>query len=445
MALVTHKELMRFAKSLGEAEYRSKLNYFRIMEYPLALGLLQAGPGMRVLEVGAGFISLPPLWLAARHGCEVVAVDRQECDADNRRHIDALCAKLGVPRERLQILSADAQRLPHENGWFDRVSAVSTLEHLDVFTDSLVMRELGRVLKPDGRLVLTVPFNLGKHIEEENWGGEGYEQRHYTDVTLRERLIHPSGLHFAGAVAFGEVDAEVGRRVIAMPAAERAAFAEKAGRKPERYWREYYRVDGDQFVVHRPLLPAWVLRASGLMAVALEKRAAPLPASYFEYDPLESWAHNDELTRNAENSPYALRLDEVKFHNLFGAETTTFTAGETMRVAVKFTCQGEVQNPAFRVFFHDRQGAVVAGVNTARSHPPLGAIRKTHSLEILIGMLNLAGGRYEVTVGAWDRDRPDPIPPVAYDVHLRRYALDVKARHDGLEAHVHLPHEVRLF
>jgi SAM-dependent methyltransferase len=441
---VTHRDLLDFAKRLGEDEYRSKLNYFRIMEYPLTLNLLAPEPGQRVLEVGSGFISLPPLWLAAR-GCRVTAVDKRACDADNRRHIETMMARVGIAAENLEIVSADARELPFADGTFDRISAVSTIEHFELFTDAPVMRELGRVLAPGGRLVLSVPFNLGKHIEEENWGGEGYEQRHYTDVTLRERLIHPSGLHFAGAVAFGEVDPEVGKRAIAMDAEGRRRFAEKAGKKPEKYWREYYRVEGEQFVVHRPLLPQDVLEASGLVAVVLEKRDGPLPTGYFDYDPLESWRHNEQLTRHADNSEHWLTIDEVKFFNLLGAQINAFEAGETAKVAIKFTSHGPVENPAFRILFHDESGAVVAGLHTARAGFATGPLKKTHTLEVTFGMLNLAGGKFDVTVGAWDRDRPDPIPPVAYDVHLRRYAIEVSPRANGLEGPVHLPHALKLF
>ncbi len=302
---ITHKELMTFAKRLGEAEYQSKLNYFRIMEYPLALTLLDVQPGMTMLEVGSGFISLPPLWLASERGAAVTAVDREPYTDEHREHVEALAKMVHLVPERLRIVSADAQHLPFDDDTFDRISAVSVLEHLDLFTDAYVARELGRVLKPGGRLVITVPFNLGKHIENEDWGGEGYEQRHYTDATLRERLIHPSGLHFVDAIAFGEVDPAIGKKVLALPEAERRRFAEKAGKNPDKYWREYFRVEGEQFVVHRSLLPDWVLKVSGLIALVLEKREEPLPKGYFLYDPLASFAANEQLTRNPDNSPYS--------------------------------------------------------------------------------------------------------------------------------------------
>ena len=68
---------------------------------------------------------------------------------------------------------ADLRRLPFLDGWFDEVACLSTLEHIGmdnrVFDPSdpgrvdpsgLVpaLRELRRVLRPTGRLLLTVPF-----------------------------------------------------------------------------------------------------------------------------------------------------------------------------------------------------------------------------------------------------------------------------------------------
>jgi len=442
---VTHKQLMRFAKRLGKDEYRSKLNYFRIMEYPLALTMLDAQAGMSFLEIGSGFISLPPLWLSAERQCKVTAVDRQDYTDEHRNHVETLMQSVGIELEQLHIVTADAIELPFDDEAFDRIAAISALEHLDSFTDAHVARELGRVLKPGGRLVITVPFNLGKHIENEDWGGEGYEQRHYTDATLRERLIHPSGLHFAGAIAFGEVDPEVGKRYLKMDEDARAGFAEKVGKHPDKYWREYYRVeDDDQFVVHRSLLPDWVLKASGLIALTLEKRDEPLPKSYFLYDPVASYLANEKLTRNADNSPYWLAIDKVSIENLYGDEVDRFESGESCRILIDFTCHGEVVEPAFRVLFHDESGEVVAGLHLGRSGEKLGTLIGTHKLEVNFGMLNLVGGPYEITVGAWDRDIPDPIPPVAYDVHLRRYKITVNDRKKGLEGVAYTPYAIRL-
>ena len=441
---VSYKKLNAFAKRLGKEEYRSKLNYFRLLEYPVTLSLLEVKEGMKVLDVGSGFVSLPPLWMAAERKAVVTAVDIKPYTQTNRKHIEDLKKRIDIPADNLQILSADAANLPSPDGSFDRVSAISFLEHLESFADALVMQELGRVLKPGGFLVLSVPFNLGKHIEEEKWGGEGYEQRHYTDVTLRERLIHPSRLHFVKAIVFGERDPEVGKQVIGMEEEKRLAFTEQASVKPERYWEEFYRVEGDQFVVNRDLLPEKKWKAAGVVAVLLQKRSEKLPESYFAYDPLESWRHSNYLTRNQDNSSHWLTIDQVKILNLFGDAVSTVNSGESLRVLIDFHASGPVNDPVFRIFFHNREGEVVAGLHTGRTGFLAGSVEGTHTMEIKIGMLNLTGGSYGITVGAWDRDHPDPIPPVPYDVRYLKSKVDVHPRKTGCEGHVYLPYEIKM-
>ncbi|HPQ68912.1 MAG TPA: methyltransferase domain-containing protein [bacterium] len=442
--LVTHRDLMDFARTLGPDEYANRLNYFRIMEYPLALNMLALEPGLDVLEVGAGFISLPPVWMAARERCNVTAVDRKPLTTEAIEYVNGLLARTDTPVERLKLVSADAQKLPLADDSFDRIVAISALEHLDPFTDAHVMRELGRVLKPGGLLVFSVPFNLGRHVELETWGGEEYEQRHYTDATLRERMIHPSGLHFVQGVAFGEIDPQVGFDYIKGDAEERRRLTEMAGVQPDRYWSEHYRIENEeQFVVHRDSLHPGVVNACGLIAVKLQKRDQPLPTSYFLYDPVKNWFANDELTRNEKNSPYWLTIDRVRVENFLEALADTFDSGEFMRVVIDFTCHGEVVDPAFRILIHDQSDEIVAGLHLARSDLKLGTLTGNHRLAVRFGMLNLARGTYYITVGAWDRDRPDPIPPVPYDLHYKRYKIDVHEHKKGMAGVAYLPYDIQ--
>jgi len=53
------------------------------------------------------------------------------------------------------LVRGDATRLPFADGCFDAVLALDVLEHLD--SDAEAAREIGRVLKPNGVLIATVP------------------------------------------------------------------------------------------------------------------------------------------------------------------------------------------------------------------------------------------------------------------------------------------------
>ena len=57
----------------------------------------------------------------------------------------------------------DGKRLPFEDGSFDTVLNVQVLEHTP--HPGVLVREMSRVLKPDGQLILTAPFEFRLHEE----------------------------------------------------------------------------------------------------------------------------------------------------------------------------------------------------------------------------------------------------------------------------------------
>jgi SAM-dependent methyltransferase len=122
----------------------------RVIEIPWVLSRLRAG---RVLEVGYAFAERPYLAALLRSGIELVGVD---------------LARLDV--EGMETVEADVRALPFPDGSFDQVLLVSTLEHIGA--DNTVygvegeredgrvaaLRELRRVVRGDGSLLVTVPL-----------------------------------------------------------------------------------------------------------------------------------------------------------------------------------------------------------------------------------------------------------------------------------------------
>jgi SAM-dependent methyltransferase len=94
---------------------------------------------------------------------------------------------------------ADARTLDYAENTFDVVLSISVIEHVNGGDDSKVMKELWRVVKPDGLLILTFPV---KPVYEEEFRDddiykldavkkeEGYFfQRYYDDNKIQERLL----------------------------------------------------------------------------------------------------------------------------------------------------------------------------------------------------------------------------------------------------------------
>ncbi|MEO5632925.1 class I SAM-dependent methyltransferase [Gaiella sp.] len=124
----------------------------RLIEVPWVLSRLRSGC---VLEVGYAFAE--PAYLAGLVEAapeELVGVDLAEAE---------------VPG--FETVSADARELPFPDGSFDQILLVSTLEHIGADNElygspaspdengrRAALRELRRVLRPDGSLLVTVPL-----------------------------------------------------------------------------------------------------------------------------------------------------------------------------------------------------------------------------------------------------------------------------------------------
>jgi 2-polyprenyl-3-methyl-5-hydroxy-6-metoxy-1,4-benzoquinol methylase len=123
----------------------------RTVEYPFVFkNLIELQKG-RVLDVGCSGVNLPTE--LASLGFEVYGVDAR---------------KYLVKYPSVFFVQGDIRKSPLQNDCFDIVTAISTIEHIgtkeygnileDYESDKKAMREVWRRLKPEGVLLLTVPY-----------------------------------------------------------------------------------------------------------------------------------------------------------------------------------------------------------------------------------------------------------------------------------------------
>lgn len=119
----------------------------RYLELPWALERLAARPGERVLDLASP--KLLAIYLA-RRGVEVTTVDQLEREIETWR-------AFGAGEDHLRLEVADGRALPHPDASFDHAYSISVLEHIPDDGDTEALRELARVVRPGGRVLVTLP------------------------------------------------------------------------------------------------------------------------------------------------------------------------------------------------------------------------------------------------------------------------------------------------
>jgi SAM-dependent methyltransferase len=154
----------------------------RFIEYPWVLEQLGSGRDRLLLDVGCTESLLDHELLA--RGFRVVGLDVRDHTQRNKREIFV----------KANVINTE---LPSEI--FDVIILVSTIEHIGLDTysqdllkeegDYLTMQELRRLLKPNGVLVLTTPFEGKGPLRLHRFGKKGeFLERRYDSTSLAKLL-----------------------------------------------------------------------------------------------------------------------------------------------------------------------------------------------------------------------------------------------------------------
>jgi len=123
----------------------------------------------------------------------------------------------GLSPEQFHIGVEDGHQLSFADASSAKIHAISVIEHIPGDGDSMCLREIGRVLAPGGRCVITVPFAptsraIYKKARDVYWAqstgveedGRVFFQRRYSEEDLFARVIIPSGLRLCRLRYVGE-------------------------------------------------------------------------------------------------------------------------------------------------------------------------------------------------------------------------------------------------
>jgi SAM-dependent methyltransferase len=172
---------------------------------------LDLRPGMTVLDLGCG--EGRHAFEAYRRGASVVAVDWGVSEVETTKRWLGAIAEAGEggvagdgTAARYEVVRGDLLHLPFPDASVDRVMTSEVLEHIP--DDVAAMAEIFRVLKPGGRVAVTVPRYGPERIcwalSDEYHANEGGHIRIYTASVVRTRLasvgLTPGESHHAHAL-----------------------------------------------------------------------------------------------------------------------------------------------------------------------------------------------------------------------------------------------------
>ncbi len=207
---------MRRSPWLGLQRLLLPVSYWRSVEFSFVFRNLAARRNDRILDVGSP--KELAFFLARRRECSIVYTNILSSEVEvTEQYIRAQPGKVNQP-PRIVTQIEDGRSLTFEDNSFDGAYSVSVIEHIPENGDSRAVSELFRVVKPGGRVVITVPFDrqyretfVQRPVYERGveQGARVFYQRHYDERSLNQRLVAHAGGRLNKLEIWGESSVRV--------------------------------------------------------------------------------------------------------------------------------------------------------------------------------------------------------------------------------------------
>jgi len=175
------------------------MDCLRFFEIPATFKELKPSDHDRIFDLSSP--KLLSLLLAEKYNVRVVATDiwKEEIAAWGKIRQGINNRKIN---KNLSLKVVDGRKLKYRSNYFDKIYSISVIEHIEGDGDTKSIRELARVLKPGGTLVVTVPLGekyserwVNRDVYSMKYDGKAMlDYRRYDFATLKRRIINPSGL-----------------------------------------------------------------------------------------------------------------------------------------------------------------------------------------------------------------------------------------------------------
>jgi len=182
----------------------------RYFEYDFVNSCVGNIDDKNVLDVSSPYLF--GFFASAKSNCNYHYINPDRNDLENVR---SLAKKINFAG-KYSINCLDAKKMHCPDNKFDRIISISVIEHVNNNCDSEVMREMWRVLKPGGLLILTFPVKkeyeeefISENIynlDQEESEGKFFFQRYYDDKKIEERLLSSiDNFEIVEKKVFGEI------------------------------------------------------------------------------------------------------------------------------------------------------------------------------------------------------------------------------------------------